>query len=130
MITLSVIILSSFHCFIVQSNFYLYLRWLPTHTGVNVPVYYYSATTKDYKNITFSVVVPYRYTSGMKMASCGVVAELSIWGYSLSIRSFPASFALVVFMPKPRLNSMFWKKIMKNALNQIVKCYFHNLVNL
>ena len=113
MITLSVIILSNFHCIIVQSNFYLYLRWLLTHTGVNEPVYYYSASTKNYKNITFSVVVPYRYTSGMKMASCGVVAELSICGYSLFIRSSPASFGLVVFTPKPRLNSKFCKQIIK-----------------
>jgi hypothetical protein len=71
---------------------------------LTVAVYYHSATTKNYKNITFSVVVPYWYTSGMKMASCGVVAELSICGYSLFIRSSAASLGLVVFTPKPRLN--------------------------
>jgi hypothetical protein len=38
---------------------------------------------------------------------------LSICGYSLSIRSSPASFGLVVFMPYPRLNSKLCKQIMK-----------------
>ena len=49
----------------------------------------------------------------MKMTSCGAVAELSICGYSLSIRSSPASFGLVVFMPNPRLNSKLCKQIIK-----------------
>jgi len=62
---------------------------------------------------TFSAILPYGCTSGMKMASCGVVADLSICGYSLFIRSSPASFELVVFTPKPRLNSKFCKQIQK-----------------
>jgi len=66
------------------------------------------------KYFTFSVVLPYKYTSGMKMTSCGVVAELRICGYSLFIRSSPASDGLDVFTPKPRWNSKFCKKIMKN----------------
>jgi hypothetical protein len=53
----------------------------------------------------------------MKMTSCGAVADLSICGYSLFIRSSPASFGLDVFTPKPRLNSKFCKENMKlNAL--------------
>jgi hypothetical protein len=49
----------------------------------------------------------------MKITSCGSVAELSICGYSLSIRSSPASFGLVVFMPNPRLNLKLCKQIIK-----------------
>jgi hypothetical protein len=58
----------------------------------------------------------------MKMTSCGVVAELSICGYSLSIRSSPASFGLVVFMPNPRLNTKFCKQIMKIDIIIKVNC--------
>jgi hypothetical protein len=39
------------------------------------------------------------------MMSCGFVLELNISGYSLFIRSSPASFGLVVVTPNPRLNS-------------------------
>jgi hypothetical protein len=72
--------------------------------------------------MTFSAILPYRYTSGMKMASCGVVADLSICGYSLFIRSSPASFGLDVFTPKPRLYSKFCKQIMKIEKGTLVNC--------
>jgi hypothetical protein len=58
----------------------------------------------------------------MKMTLCGVVAELSICGYSLFIRSSPASVGLVVVTPKPRLNSKFFKQIMKIDKTTLVNC--------